>query len=300
MVDESTTPTATLLLPAHSSVVTPLLPLIVPYLLICAVVGLLTYRHVRREQKKIAAVLAVLAVGWIALDILHFRRTYAFARWTGWRDVMVLANLEPLAAAVLIGVLLRVSRGSWYVKSLLATVLAGIMLWQSYGRFFGPMPNTLERWNGEVCRQTSKSTCSAASAATLLTLHGIPATEGEMAKLCLTTDAGTQLLGLYRGLRIKTDGTPWKVVPFRGDIATLRQANRPAILTVGIDYWQTSDPRYASDWGWIPGMFHTVVFMKFAPNGKVEIGDPGAGKEQWEEQGVLDLWKGEGYWLVPR
>lgn len=282
------------------TVVTPLLPLIVVYLLFCVGVGLLTYRYVRPEQKKIAAILAVMAVGWIALDILHFRRTYAFARWTGWRDVMALANLEPLATAVLIAVLLRVSRGRWYVKTVLATVMAGAMLWQSYGQFFGPTPTTLERWNGEVCRQTTRATCSAASAATLLTLHGIPATEGEMAQLCLTTHSGTQLLGLYRGLRIKTEGTPWKVVPFRGDLATLQKANRPAILTVGVDYWQTSDPRYVTDWGWVRGMFHTVVFMKFTKDGKVEIGDPGVGKEQWEEQGILDLWKGEGYWLVPR
>jgi hypothetical protein len=280
--------------------VTPLLPLIVPYLLLCVVAGVLTYRFVRPGQKKLAAVIAVLAVGWIAVDILHFRRTYAFARWTGWRDVMTLANLEPLATAVLIAVLFRVSSGKWYVKTVLATAMAGVMLWQSYGQFFGPTPDTLERWNGEVCRQTTRASCSAASAATLLTLHGIPATETEMAKLCLTTDSGTQLLGLYRGLRIKTEGTPWKVVPFRGDIQTLRNANRPAILTVGIDYWQTTDPRYAADWGWIPGMFHTVVFMKFVDGGKVEIGDPGVGKEQWEEQGILDLWKGEGYWLVPR
>lgn len=278
---------------------TPLLPLIIPYLLVCAVVGLLTYRHLRPEQKTLAAVLAVVAVGWIAVDILHFRRTYAFARWTGWRDVMVLANLQPLAAAVLIGVLLRVSSGRWFIKGPLAVVLAGIMLWQSYGRFFGPTPRTLERWNGDVCRQTTRATCSAASAATLLSMHGIPATEGEMARLCLTTDAGTQLLGLYRGLRIKTDGTGGKVVPFRGDLETLRQANRPAILTVGVDYWQPADPRYVADWGWVRGMFHTVVFLGFTDDGKVEIGDPGVGRERWDERGIQDLWKGEGYWLVP-
>ena len=279
---------------------TTLLPTILLVLLACTAAGFAAYYVIKPNERRLATVIALFAVAWIVADMVHFRRTYAFARWIGWQDVMALANLEPLAVAVLIGVGLRVSKSRTWLKGSLATIFAGLMLWQSYGQFFGSPPQTGDRWRGQVCRQTSKATCSCAAAATMLRMHGIPATETEMAQLCLTTDSGTQLLGLYRGLRMKTEGTPWKVVPFRGDIETLRQANRPAILTVGLGYWQTADAAYARDWGWTRGLFHTVVFQKFVEGGKVEIGDPGVGREEWHEQGIRDLWKGEGYWLVPR
>lgn len=57
-----------------------------------------------------------------------------------------------------------------------------------------------------VCRQTTMFTCGAAASATFLHVHGIEATEDEMARLCVTRCGyfgGTTEAGMMRGLRRK-------------------------------------------------------------------------------------------------
>ena len=76
-----------------------------------------------------------------------------------------------------------------------------------------------------VCHQTSGYSCAAASAAMLLHLHGVRATEREMAGLCATRPGSTSLSGtsdsgIMRGLRIKLEGraTPVISTPSYADI----------------------------------------------------------------------------------
>ena len=65
--------------------------------------------------------------------------------------------------------------------------------------------------------------------------HGIQASEQEMVELCLTRADGTPALGLYRGLKLKTRGTPWNVEVFRSGLEDLRNADRwPVILLVDV------------------------------------------------------------------
>jgi len=45
---------------------------------------------------------------------------------------------------------------------------------------------------------------------------------------------------------------------------------------------------------------HSVVFLGFADQDKVDMADPKVGREQWFVQGLTDLWKGQGFRLVPR
>ena len=106
--------------------------------------------------------------------------------------------------------------------------------------------------------------------------------------------------GLYRGLRLKTDGTPWKVEVFRGDVAALRAWPGPAILSVRLDRGGGVDPRYERLWGWTPGLNHTVVFYRFRGDGKADVGDPSVGREHWRAEDVRVLWHGDGMRLVSR
>lgn len=62
-----------------------------------------------------------------------------------------------------------------------------------------------------ICHQTSGYSCSPAAAVMLLHQEGIPATEREMAELCVTrcgnsVVAGTSESGAMRGLRLKMEG----------------------------------------------------------------------------------------------
>lgn len=147
--------------------------------------------------------------------------------------------------------------------------------------------------------QTSKESCSPAAAATLLYAHGIRTTEQEMAELCRTSRLGTTMLGLYRGLKIKTRGTQWDVEVFRGTIPEMRGLGGTMLITVGLKKGQDADPRYQREWGWPPGVKHTVVVFDF-PGTEVEIGDPAAGREQWTLTDLETLWYGEGLRLIKR
>ena len=107
------------------------------------------------------------------------------------------------------------------------------------------------------------------------------------------------MLGLFRGLKIKTDDTPWQVMPFVGTRDELRKLGvGPVILSVGIDPASRDDRLYQQENGWIPGVNHTVVLYGFLADGKIEIGDPAVGRQTWSEKDLDLLWRGEGIYLA--
>lgn len=167
---------------------------------------------------------------------------------------------------------------------------------------WGQAPTCGNRWDGDFCLQTTDSTCTAACAVTLLRAHGIQATEGEMAALCLTR-RGTVWQGLFRGLTLKTAGTPWRVEIVRGPFEGLRSLGRgPAILEAGLPRDAEVARIYTERYGWSQGEWHSVLFFGFRGNGRVAMGDPtpGIGREDWTEEDLRVLWGGRGMRLVPR
>jgi hypothetical protein len=146
-----------------------------------------------------------------------------------------------------------------------------------------------------VCRQTNNSTCSAASSATILVALGIPATEQEMAQLCLTRN-GTTWLGLYHGLTTKLLGTKYRVRFFESEIDALPElgAQHPLLLCCKLDAAAAEQlPEYERDGGWIRGTAHSVVYFgQF--NGSHIIGDPSRGYEAWSDKDMEILWTGQG------
>lgn len=185
-------------------------------------------------------------------------------------------------------------------RCLLTVPLAAIGIWRLYGPLAGTPPGDIQdRWGDGVCLQSSYGSCGAAAAATLLQLAGINATEAEMAELCLTRPHGTTLHGLYRGVKLKTAGTAWRVEIVGGPVAALRESSMPVLLNVGLPLNTAGlDPRYKEDWGWTPGSSHSVVLLGFRSDGRVEIADPAVGREHWFETGLETLWRGQGLRLV--
>lgn len=146
-----------------------------------------------------------------------------------------------------------------------------------------------------VCRQTTKFTCSAAAAATVLNAFGIPATEQEMARLCLTR-SGTTWLGLYHGLSTKLLGTNLRVTFLEGEIQDLERhvSTSPILLCCRLDPQVAEQaPEYVNTGGWIPGTAHTVVYFGRIGD-KHLIGDPSQGYEAWSTQDLSLLWTGTG------
>jgi hypothetical protein len=255
-------------------------------------------------SRRFATVICAASVALLVAHVLWVSDRLWVARALPTSGAIVFGNLLPLIVATFAGFAWRAMRGGAFRKSFLMALLALACLYRSTAPLVARTPTPLaDRWSNDVCLQTSPSTCSAAAAATLLRAHGIPATEQEMARLCLTTDRGTTALGLYRGLTLKTQGTIWKVQAISGNLQTLRETD-PILLSVRLDTRSEIDPRYENQWGWTPGVPHTVVFFGFTKemrgDDRVEIGDPAVGREQWFVRDFQVLWHGEGLRLVPR
>jgi ABC-type bacteriocin/lantibiotic exporter with double-glycine peptidase domain len=208
-------------------------------------------------------------------------------------------NWIPLITAFLFGLGWQKIRGIRKFFYLLP--LASVCLYSSYGFFLESTLDCYNNWKDGVCLQSSEAGCGPACAASLLKFYYIESDEAEMATLCLSRNSGTRLYGLYRGLKIKTVKTQWDAEIFTWTLDELRaKGTSPLILRVRLEKNAKVDPRYQNEWGWIPGVTHTVLFYGFKENDKVEIGDPAVGREHWHVNSLKVLWHGQGIRLVPR
>ena len=254
----------------------------------------------RRLAPGVVGALALVTCAFIVGFVRFAADHLLLAKLLPFSNVIVLGDWLPPAVALLAGLAWRRIPGRAGRKGVLVVPLVLLCAFRSGNTLFGTAPPPDDRWKRGVCLQTSQASCSAAAAATLLEAHGIDTNEAEMARLCLTREAGTPMHGLYRGLKLKTKDSPWEVEAFRGDLSSLRREAGPVILSVRLDPGPGVDERYARLWGWTPGVNHTVVFFGFRDDGKTEIGDPAVGRENWRVEDVAVLWHGEGIRLVER
>ena len=147
----------------------------------------------------------------------------------------------------------------------LVAPLICIGVWRIVSPVIGKAPPIgPDRWVDGLCRQSSTSSCSAAAAATLLTANGIPTTEREMISACLTHIDGTSMLGLYRGLKVKTRGTAFTPVAMSFTTRDPQVMNLPAVVTISL-------PGLPRGWQGI-GNRHSIIVRGIAAGGRVEIG----------------------------
>jgi len=284
-------------------------------LTLAALAGLVAYRAARAGGAWVGVPIAALAVVALALNVAYFRHSVWPAKFLPFPNLMVLAEPSPILAAILVGAGAVILPGGAARRALWLVPLMAVCLFASYGYLVGTPPHLRTLWRAGVCRQTSPASCGPAAAATLLATCGIPATEAEMAQLCLTTGDGTSSRAIYRGLLLKTAGTDRKVEVFRGDLDALRKLDGPILLNVRLDPTAKTDPKYEQKYGWRPGVAHSVVCFRTGaadqlirnprrrPPGNptmFEIGDPSVGREIWDQKAIETLWHGEGFRLVPR
>ena len=222
------------------------------------------------------------------------------ADWLPYSSLIVLGNWFPLFAGFLGGIVWQRVPGSALRKSLFVVAPCLAALYALVVPIRGLPPECSNEWRNGVCLQSSQATCSAASAATMLSAYGIATTEQEMAELCLTRQ-GTHWQGLYRGLKLKTADTRWDVEVFESNIEDLQSlSDGPMILNLELKKDTDFDPVYVKKWGWIPGVPHSAVLLGFRPDGRIEMGDPSNGRELWSWDDMKVLWHGQGFRLVER
>ncbi|MHC4156810.1 MAG: cysteine peptidase family C39 domain-containing protein [Planctomycetota bacterium] len=256
------------------------------FFLICRLVGKLS----RRARLAFAAIVTA-AIAVFSLLLLDSCRLLALLPF---QAAIIYANFLLPLSAILAAVLWRTRTPAW--RRLLLIFLCILLASRfAFGAITVQTPECIDSWDGSVCLQSSHSTCSAAAAATLLACHGIDTNEEEMARLCLTGKHGTYLHGLYRGLHIKTHRALLRVAVRSTDLAHLKSdVDLPVILNVRLTRKVARrDLRYARDWNWQIGVTHTVVLFGFTDDERVDIGEPGVGREFWHVQALRDLWHGE-------
>lgn len=273
-------------------------------LLILAVLSVMSFGAGRAGgrcvSRRAANSLSCLAVAGLIAYMYFLWDQTALVRWLPFSNLIVVGNWFPIAASFLGGLASTQSTLPLWRRGLAVGVLQLAAAIVVLSPLSGSAPRCGDAWREGVCLQTTKSTCSAASAATLLNLHGIEANEQEMAELCLTR-RGTNWMGLYRGLKKKTAGTIWEVEVFTGSADELRLLNSPAILSVGLTQDTQTDSIYQTELGWRPGVRHSVVLFGFVTD-LVEIGEPtpDAGRERWTDNDLQEVYLGQGMRLVRR
>ena len=214
--------------------------------------------------------------------------------------LIILANWLPLWGTFFVGIYARSPSIGRIRRCLVTTVTLVLSGYSCVAPLFGTPPSCCpSSSNAELQYQTTPHTCSPAAAATVLKLHGISATEQELAELCLTRQ-GTHWLGLYRGLKLKTAGTEWTVVaePFRP--ARLRSdSGLPCVLSLNID---TSVFAPNIEHGFVEGAGHSVVCLQSDGHGCVTVFDPSPdfGVEEWNQHILDSVSSGVILRLVPR
>jgi hypothetical protein len=215
---------------------------------------------------------------------------------------VILGNWLPVVGSFFLGVCLKTERITHLRRIVLATVMVGISGYSLAKPMLGQPPSCVpSASNSTLDFQTTNQTCSAACAASLLRMHGIPASEDELARICLTR-RGTHWLGVYRGLKLKTANSNWDVIaeevkpedlfsskPIFGILAMTFQAP-------GED--QVCDP----EWGFESDVGHTVLVLQSRSSKLLDVFDPSPeyGHETWNEDVLASVRQSILLRLVPR
>lgn len=159
-------------------------------------------------------------------------------------------------------------------------------------------------WRDGICLQSHEATCAPAAAATLLRLHGIHASERDMARACLTSSQGTLSLGTYRGLYVaagKNRAKPQALVCLPDSFpAEMLDRNLPMLVHVDFEsLLAPSRVRHAERFSAISSEGgHAVVILDRLADGSWLVADPATGKKKWSDDYFRSIWIGEGIYLA--
>lgn len=252
-------------------------------------------RLARRRTWWQACLLVVLVAGMLAIHMMYLLDNLRLARWLPVADCMFYTNLSIPLSALVVSLAWPVLRLPTWRKLAILLFVVFLGLERSYAPIVGQRPAMkAAMWNGDVCQQTTLSTCVPAACATLLTQVGIPATEQEMASLCFTAESGSSSLAAYRGLKIKTAGTPYDAVGFVGSASELRRQGFAGGV-ISEEFGTDPKPLFPRN------ARHELAICSFNDNGTVTIADPLSGDRfPWPAREFDRTWPGQGVFLRRR
>jgi hypothetical protein len=263
---------------------------------VSAAAALLAGGYLYTARGQTVVLLLALSIFATVFFLLYLSGQLFWARIVPSSAAIIYTNLAAVFAALGAGWSWRLPNTPKWRRGLLAIVLGTAsltaILWPLLSMAIRPPPEGDDVWKGPVAMQSSWATCSPAAAATLLRAEGIRTSERQMIPLCLTDYAGTPTLGLYRGVKRMADWHDRRVeIVDRRLENLLREDDWPVLMAVRLPFG-VDDRRFVDQWGWIPGMGHSVVALGRAPDGRFIIGDPAYGLEHWSESELEILWQG--------
>lgn len=205
-------------------------------------------------------------------------------------NAIILGNWLPIVGAFFVGVCIRTRRILFLRRTVLGATLGCLCGYSLVSPILGNAPECgPSGLTGRIMEfQTTHQTCSAVCAANLLRLHDIPATEEELAELCLTR-RGTHWLGVYRGLKLKTAGTKWYVVVEEVSPKDLtRGTHPPGVLALT---FTKESAAHRIETGFAPEIGHAVVCLGSPQAGVLDVFDPAPdyGFESWNDRILEDV-----------
>ena len=224
------------------------------------------------------------------------------SRLLPFSSTVILGNWLPVVGSFFLGVFLKTERITQLRRIVLASVMIGISGYSLAKPMLGQPPECVPSFNNRTLDfQTTNQTCSAACAASLLRMHGISATEDELARICLTR-RGTHWLGVYRGLKLKTANTNWDVVAEDVNPKDLF-SSRPNLGVLAMSFQAPGEDQVVDpEWGFESDIGHAVLVLQSRSSKSIDVFDPSPeyGHETWSEEVLASVKQSILLRLVPR
>ena len=231
-----------------------------------------------------------------------------WARYFPVSEALVWCNLAPVLMGFSAGCFASLEQVSSRSRILATTAFSTLGILFLTLPFIRPMmwPASVEPTassTGQLFLQTHESSCAAASAATLLKMHGIEETEQSMVRKCLTSNQGTEALGLFRGLKHATRASNKSVrIGSSNPSDWMRKSQLPNISLVNFDENEFATDarcrltRPARFLGLSDSQGHAVVVVD-RHEGSWLIGDPAVGMVVWSDEEFNNRFTGDSIFL---
>jgi len=213
------------------------------------------------------------------LFVLYYTHLFDSAAWFYRFRVVALTEFLPGGIGLLAGVLNSWLEPESLGEKLVAPAALAVLVLIS---FVKPLLDPIElarlsdRCEGEVCMQSTFSTCGPSSAATLLKAYGRNASERQLAGECLTSRGGTEIWYIARAFKRRGFRTQVLIQPLDG-----LSPPSPAIAGVVLP----------------GGAGHFIAILSQSAN-EVTIGDPMKGKLVVKRAELQDHYRFTGFFLV--
>lgn len=215
--------------------------------------------------------------------------------------LIVLSNWLPVFGSCFAGMYLATTSIPLLRRIVLSCFIMALGSYSLIRPLLGEPPRCYAQAGGTVLQfQSDDATCSAASAASVLRMHGIATSESEMARLCLTR-AGTHWMGVYRGLKLKLRDTPWDVVAEDFDPQTHLALSGDLTGVLSLTFVSRGGPTITAD-GYSGVIGHSVVAIETTTDHGLRVFDPSPdfALEVWDREFLSDIRTGVLLRMIPR